>query len=424
MLHVGGFAVRPVVMPATIAWAGRVLLGGLLIVLVGSIVTGCAHQTRGKVTSARQPTPADPCLNAGCDRPLAGLLALLGPCEDLQSLQEGLPFVLERPITLKECIDAALCNGRVGEDSYRVKTAEASIELTKAAGQGREERLTREGVWLSLEVGTQDLVLAVTTAYWRLVLARGTVISREETLRALDREAQNVQARFKEKLLTRQDVDSLEEQRHLTRAEWLTALTGLREAESNLRRTAGLLPNDGTTLIPCDPAVMTPPAGNPYEDLLQARECRPELALARLKAELACQALEQAKEEEKALARCQVEREQAAHRDAEEVMVFDLLRSGFQQRQAWLSLEALTAREQAAGRRLAAVTEKWQSKEFGELRELIQAQTGFSTARRDALEAATQYQVALAEHLRRKGLLLQHYCVCIPHREPRPVPGG
>ena len=93
---------------------------------------------------------------------------------------------------------------------------------------------------------------------------------------------------------------------------------------------------------------------HPHEDLLQAREHRPELALARLKVELACHALEQAKEEEKTQARAQVEREQAALRDAEEVMVFDLLRSGFQQRQAWLSLQTLTAREQAATRRLAS----------------------------------------------------------------------
>jgi outer membrane protein TolC len=335
-----------------------------------------------------------------------------------------------------ECIVTALKNGRVGDENICVRTHDAALALGQAKQAGESSRLQTERIWLTVESGTQDLVLAVETAYWGLVQARDTLASREDAVRTTEEEAATVKARYDEKLLTRQDVDTMTEQRHLARVELIDAQAQVRTAELNLRRTAGLPPDDGCSLVPCDEPDRLPPLCDSKTDLEQARMYRPELALARLAVEAACQEYVSIKdvkvhplaklktpgEQEIAQAKLKVQREQVALRDAEEQTVFALQTSQRQVAQAWQSLVELVAREAAARRRLEAVTEKWQSKEFGELRELIQARAGVTTARRDTSQALTQYQIARADLLRRKGMLLQHHRVCVD-RPPRKTPG-
>lgn len=394
----------------------RSLLAGVWLACLGVFPPGCAHVHRPS-------PPSDPaveaCLNAGCDRPLDHLLGLLGPCDDLKSAVPG------RKITLMECLAAALVNGRVGDDSIRVKTHDAAQALAQTAGKDRDAKLAARRIYLGLEAGTQDLLLAVESAYWNLALARGGLRSRDEALRDLDEEAANVKARFEEKLLTRQDVEAMEEQRHLARAEQVAAVGKVAEAERVLRLTAGLPSADGTALLPCDPPCLTMPPCDPLGDLEAARTYLPELALARLDVEIACRALARArdKEKERPAAMLKVQRDEAALRDAEERMLFDLQKSQTRQVVAWETLKATTDREDAARRRLDAVAEKWKDKEFGELRELLLARSGFAAAQRDNLHAAVEYQVAQAEHRRRKGVLLQHHRVCIERAVPPVAPG-
>jgi hypothetical protein len=390
----------------------RTILAGVFLALLGEL-PGCA------LLHHRPAPKPDPLCNSGCDRPLECLVPLLGPCGDLNPVQPG------RRITLWECIESALKNGRVGEDQIRVRALDAAMALAQAKVQGEAGRLQTERIWLTLEEATQELVLAVESAYWGLALARVNLGSREEALQALDEEAATVRARFQEKLLARQDVDTLEEQRNLARVELIDAQAKAREAERTLRRTAGLPPDDGSALVPGDPPDTSPPQCDAVADLDEARSFRTELALARLDVDVACKELAQVKDEkDRPQARMKVERQQAALRNAEDEMIFALQRSQRKVTQAWQSYLTLTAREEAARRRLEAVNEKWQSKEFGELRELLQARSGAAAARRDTQEALSQYQVARAELMRQKGTLLKFRCVRIVRKTPRVTPGG
>lgn len=389
----------------------RSLIAGLLIAFISAIASGCA------LSKHHKPVQTEECANAGCDRPFEELLAMIGPCPDLKSLPVG------RKITLRDCFASALRKGRLKDDSIRIKTYDFNLGVAQAKLE-EKSKLEREKLHLTLEVGIHDLILDVEVAYWQLVRTRGDYISRLDTLQALAEEEVNVQARYKEKLITRQEVDALEEARQLAEAERVSAFARMTEAERNLRRTAGLWPWDTTTLEPCEMPVLVPPVCDSRVDLHEARFYRPELLLARVNVELACDDLKNLKEEAaRPLARMKVQRESAALREAEEVMVYDLQRSQSQVLQTWQSVEILQAREEAAKRVLVAVTEKWQSKEFGELKELLRAQTGLSTARRDTLTAVTEHQQARAEHLRRKGVLLKHHSICIEGRDHRPVPG-
>ena len=127
----------------------------------------------------------------------------MGPCGDLNPLQPG------RRISLLECIVTALKNGRVGDENICVRTHDAALALGQAKQAGESSRLQTERIWLTVESGTQDLVLAVETAYWGLVQARDTLASREDAVRTTEEEAATVKARYDEKLLTRQDVDTM-----------------------------------------------------------------------------------------------------------------------------------------------------------------------------------------------------------------------
>lgn len=393
----------------------RNLFAGVLLVAVAGTPSGCAllHKPTSPTTDAN--------ITAGCDRPFEELLALMGACGDLN------PPLAGRRIPLSECVAAALKNGRAGDNSFRVRTYEAARTLAEVkAGDlpAAGKRLATERVWQEIDLATQDVLLAVETAYWGLVQARATLASREEAVRSLDEEAATVKARYEEKLLARQDVDTLTEQRHLARVELIAARAALREAERNLRRQAGLAPDDGCGLVPCTEPERAPPICDNVADLEAARQHLPELCGARIAVEIALQeykAVTDAKA--RPAARLRIDREEANLRNVEEEMIFALQRVQRQVTQAWQSLTELTAREEAARRRLEAVTEKWQSKEFGELRELLQARSGLATAQGETLRGVTEYQNARAELLRRKGLLLQHHHVGIARPTPRLAPG-
>ncbi len=343
-----------------------------------------------------------------------------------------------RSITLRECVLQAIQTGRLGEEAICVLTlnppiARAVLEETArkssqcekclpvtfgGSTEARVARVNYEKSKVELMLQVEELLLGVESAYWNLRFSYAVLQTREEALRLAEKLYDNAQAQYKERQLALPDLERLDEQRQLARAEYNQALTagsarpGLQEAERQLRHAAGFLPCDGPKLVPVDEAAgLVPlPAWDPA--VATALKCRNELVRARLEIEAAKVSAEACDPYERDRGQLQLEQKQKAFEQVKDQVLFQLQRALIQASQASEQLTVQEARYQAATRYLKAITEKGETARFADVRERLTAQRNQADAQRDRSLAQLDWQLALTQLERQLGTMLAHHKIC------------
>jgi outer membrane protein TolC len=147
-----------------------------------------------------------------------------------------------------------------------------SILLSRVAFDQSRHRLTGR---------VQDLLFNVETAYWALYLSYWNFYAQDQASSQGLEIWQKTKARFDEKLVPIQDLALAEEQYQSIRANRISALGAVLEAERNLRLTVGLPPEDGKRLIPADSPTRAPYVPDWSTALAEALANRPDLGEAR-----------------------------------------------------------------------------------------------------------------------------------------------
>ncbi|VTR99269.1 outer membrane efflux protein : Outer membrane protein OS=Singulisphaera acidiphila (strain ATCC BAA-1392 / DSM 18658 / VKM B-2454 / MOB10) GN=Sinac_3088 PE=4 SV=1: OEP [Tuwongella immobilis] len=157
--------------------------------------------------------------------------------------------------------------------------------LRPSGGQGVEgilvTRLRAEQSKSEFERNLNILVLNVELAYWSLYGAYFTLYAREQALRQAFISFQFNKTRFDAGRIPVQELAQTRAQLEQFRAQRITSLGSVLEAERQLRGVIGLAVEDGTRLVPSDSPSMAPFTPDWEVSVREALTLRPELVMAR-----------------------------------------------------------------------------------------------------------------------------------------------
>jgi outer membrane protein TolC len=142
-------------------------------------------------------------------------------------------------------------------------------------------RITFDQSRAQFELQVQQLVLVVETAYWNLYANYWNYYARDQLLQVVAQQYSVGRKRLDAGQITVQDLALLEQTYHQTRADRASALESIFDAENVLRQTIGLLPEDGSQLVPTDKPAVAPYVPNWEQAMEEALRLRPELIQAR-----------------------------------------------------------------------------------------------------------------------------------------------
>src|SRR5262249_50865165 len=124
-------------------------------------------------------------------------------------------------------------------------------------------------------------LINVEVAYWSLYSSYWTLYAREQALRLAYESWRILSARYAAGKVSVVELPQTRGQYELFRSQRLAALGQVLENERQLRKLIGLPVEDGTRLIPCDEATLSPFNPDWNAGLEEALALRPELVLAR-----------------------------------------------------------------------------------------------------------------------------------------------
>jgi len=341
-----------------------------------------------------------------------------------------------QPLTLRECVVQAIQTGRVADEgvcvlAFNPPIARATLEeMSRRSPQGQQclpvtfggstearvARVNYEKARVEFMLQVEELLLGVESAYWNLRFAYAVLQTREEAQRLAEKLYENAEAQFKLHQLSVPDLERLDEQRQLARAESNQALSagaagrpGVQEAQRQLRYAAGFLPGIGPSLVPVDEPANLVPLPMWEHAAATALKQRNELVRARLEVEAAKVAVEVCDPYERERAQLQYEQKLKAFEHQKDQVLFQLNRALIQASQAGEQLRIQEARYQAATRYFQAIAEKAETARFGDVKERLLAQRNQADALRDRYLAQLDWQLALVQLERQMGTFLAHH---------------
>jgi hypothetical protein len=187
--------------------------------------------------------------------------------------------------TLQFAFEQPLLQG-FGVEINELRSQHPNSILTPFASTVRSEgilitRVKFDQTRVDFERSVSFMLLNIETAYWNLYDAYWTFYSREQGLRQAYEAYKINKLRYEAGKVATQDLAQSTGQYELFRAQRVTALGQVLEAERQLRGLLNLPADDGTRLIPIDPPTLTPYKPDWTTAYNETMALRPELILAR-----------------------------------------------------------------------------------------------------------------------------------------------